>query len=387
MAINVKGGTPASTTPATSSPAVQSIAPSKTGELFTAMATIKKQLGEKSIVYGNQIPNPERLPTGVFEFDLATGGGFPKNRYSIVYGPESSGKTNLVYKAIASAQRLPPPCNKAVLVDLEGTFDPTWAAQFGIDVDSLIVAKPSYGEQAVDMIDALVRASDVAFLAVDSIAVLVAARELEGSTEKADVGSAALLTKRLANKVAVALSEEQKRDHNIAVVFLNQTRFKIGVMFGDPETMPGGQTVKFNASLIVRLFGKNKMVKEISSQVPAFKETHAVIKKAKIGITQASFDYDMCMFEHDGLCPGETASFNAVKGYLQSAGYLKKSDKGQGWDLLGKNYPTQSVIQDTYYAEPAFANTLNGLVVKSQTLSLVAAEPEQPSDYTSPIAP
>jgi len=390
MAISQKGGTPVPPNPppqtTKTSPGAQSIAQPKSGELFAAMAIIKKQLGEKSIVYGNQIPNPERLPTGVFEFDLATGGGFPKNRYSIVYGPESSGKTNLVYKAIASAQRLPPPCNKAVFVDLEGTFDPVWAMQFGIDVDALIVAKPSYGEQAVDMIDQLVRASDVAFLAVDSIAVLVAARELDGSTEKADVGSAALLTKRLANKVAVALSEEQKRDHNIAVVFLNQTRFKIGVMFGDPETMPGGQTVKFNASLIVRLYGKNKLVKEISSQVPAFKETHAVIKKAKIGITQAAFDYDMVMFEHDGLCPGDTASFNAVKGYLQSAGYLKKSDKG-GWDLLGKNYPTLAPLQDTYYAEPTFANTLNGLVVKSQTLSLVAAEPETPSDYTSPTAP
>ena len=127
MAVNQKGGTPLPPNPqnppqtvkAVAAPA-QSIAQPKGGELVAAMSIIKKQLGEKSIVYGNQIPNPERLPTGVFEFDLATGGGFPKNRYSIVYGPESSGKTNLVYKAIASAQRLPPPCNKAVFVDLEG---------------------------------------------------------------------------------------------------------------------------------------------------------------------------------------------------------------------------------------------------------------------------
>lgn len=353
---------------------VQSIAQKSSGELQSAMAKIKKELGEKSIVYGNQIPNPERLPTGVFEFDLATGGGFPKNRYSIVYGPESSGKTNLIYKAIASAQRLPPPCNRAVFVDLEGTFDPQWATKFGIDVDALIVAKPSYGEQAVDMIDALVRADDVAFLAVDSIAVMIAAREVDGSVEKADVGTSAMLIKRLSNKLAIALSEEQKRDHNVCVVLLNQTRFKIGVMFGDPEVMPGGQTVKFNSSLIVRLYGKNKMVKEISADIPAFKETHAVIKKAKIGIIQASFDYDMAMIEHDGLMPGETASFNAVKGYLQAAGHLKKSEKGGGWELLGQQYPTLSVIQDTYYAEPEYSKTLNAMVVKSQSLSLVAAE-------------
>jgi recombination protein RecA len=354
---------------------VQSIAqPKSSGELAAAMGKIKKELGEKSIVYGNQIPNPERLPTGVFEFDLATGGGFPKNRYSIVYGPESSGKTNLIYKAIASAQRLPPPCNRAIFVDLEGTFDPTWATKFGVDVDALIVAKPSYGEQAVDMIDSLVRADDVAFLAVDSIAVMIAAKEVDGSTEKADVGTSALLIKRLSNKLAIALSEEQKRDHNVCVVLLNQTRFKIGVMFGDPETMPGGQTVKFNASLIVRLYGKNLLVKEISADIPAFKSTNAVIKKAKIGIIQQSFTYDMAMIEHDGLMPGETASFNAVKGYLQAAGHLKKSEKGGGWELLGKTYPTLSIIQDTYYAEPEFSLQLNSLVVKSQSLSLVAAE-------------
>lgn len=342
-------------------------------ELAEAMKLLKKKLGEKSIVRGSEIPNPKRLPTGVFEFDLATGGGFPENRYSIVYGPESSGKTNLMYKAIAKAQRRPPPCNKAVFVDLEGTFDPTWAMQFGVDVDALIVAKPSYGEQAVDMIDALVRASDVAFMCVDSIAVMIAAREVDGSTEKADVGTSALLIKRLSNKLAIALSEEQKRDHNIAVVLLNQTRFKIGVMFGDPETQPGGQTVKFNASLIVRLYGKNEMVKEISANIPAFKKTVMTIKKAKVGIVQASTEFSMCMLEHDGLMVGETDSFNAVKGYLQASGHLKKGDKS-GWDLLGKNWPTLSVLQDTYRAESEFADQLHEIIVKSQSFSLVEAQ-------------
>lgn len=343
-------------------------------EANTAMMKIKKELGDKSIVYGNQIPNPSRLATGVFEFDLATGGGFPKNRYSIVYGPEGSGKTNLVYKAIASAQREPPPCNKAVLVDLEGTFDPMWAMMFGVDTDALIVAKPSYGEQAVDMIDALVRASDVAFLAVDSIAVLIAAKEVDGSVEKADVGTSAMLIKRLSNKLAIALSEEQKRDHNIAVVLLNQTRYKIGVMFGDPETQPGGQTVKFNASLIVRVYGKDKMVNTISSNVPAFKETSAIIKKAKVGVIQKAFKYDMCVMEHAGLMPGDTDSFSAVKSYLQAAGHLKAGEKS-GWDLLGKNYKTQAMIQDMYMAEDSFAQELQSLVIKAHSLTLVQAEP------------
>lgn len=344
------------------------------GELGVVVQKIKKELGDKSIVRGSEVPQVRRLPTGVFEFDLATGGGFPFNRYSIVYGPESSGKTNLIYKAIAQAQRLPEPCNKAVMVDLEGTFDAGWAQRFGVDIDSLIVAKPSYGEQAVDMIDALVRAGDVAFLAVDSIAVLVAAKEVEGSTEKADVGTSALLIKRLSNKLAIALSEEQKRGHEVAVVLLNQTRFKIGVMFGDPETMPGGQTVKFNASMIVRLNGKNLMVKEISGSVPAFKQTRAVIKKAKIGVTQVEFEYDMTMLEHDGLIVGETDSFNKVKNYLQNSGDLKKNDKGK-WEVLGQAYPTLAAIQDMYRAEDSFALQLQQLVVSNSTLQLVAPQP------------
>lgn len=358
---------------------VQSIAPVQTGELAKIMAQIKKESGDKSIVFGNQIPNPRRLASGVFEFDLATGGGFPRSRYSIVYGPESSGKTNITYGAIASAQREPGPCNKAIFVDLEGTFDPIWAAQFGVNVEELIVVKPSYGEQCVDMITALVTANDVSLIVVDSVAVLVAAKELQGSVEKADVGTAALLTKRLANKLATALSEEQKRGHDPAVILLNQTRFKIGVMFGDPETMPGGQTLKFNSSLTVRLYGKNKVVKEISAGVPAFKETTATIKKAKVGIAQASFTYDMCMLAHGGLGVGDTDSFNAVKGYLQANGDLVKSEKG-GWILNGKSYPTLVPIHDLYQAEPAFAASLHQLVFKSMVGNLALVAPASESE-------
>lgn len=343
-------------------------------EVEARIAHIRKTLGDKSIVKGSEILTPRRQPTGIFEFDLATGGGFPYCRYSVVYGPESSGKSNVLYKAIAQVQRLPPPCNKAVLVDLEGTFDPMWAARLGVDVDALIVCKPSYGEQAVDMIDALIRASDVALIGLDSIAVVVAAKEVDGSTEKADVGTSALLVKRLANKLAIALSEEQKRGHEVCVVLLNQTRFKIGVLFGDPETMPGGQTLKFNSSLTVRLYGKNKTVKEISSQIPAFKETNMVIKKAKVGITKASTEFDMALIEHDNLCVGDTDSWNAVKGYLQAGGHLVNT--GKGWQLLGVTYPKLEVIRDTYYAENDFSVKLQQMVIKQHEMVLVAEGPE-----------
>lgn len=364
MAVSVK--TTGSSAPAT-----------KVGELAKLMAAISKE--KPSTLYrGSAIPQPERLATGVFEFDLYTGGGFPKGRISIVYGPESSGKSNLCYCAAAVAQKAHPYCNKVVWVDLEGTFDPVWAARFGVDVDALIVVKPGYGEEAVDLCDALIRADDVALLVVDSVAAVVSSKEVKQSVETMDVQGISTLVKRLCNKFAVALSEEGKRDHRPAVVLLNQTRFKIGVMFGDPETMPGGQTMKFLSSLTVRVYGKNKSIKEVSPDLPVFKETVAVIKKAKVPVLKVEFKYDMTMLAHGDLTVGETDSFNMVKAHLQNHGHLVKGNKG--WELLGVVYPTLSVIEDTYRAERSFAMKLQALVIQSMMKDSILVEEKQESN-------
>lgn len=345
-------------------------------ELTAILAQIKKDKGDKVVVPGSSIPMPKRIPTGVFEFDLYTGGGFPCSRYSIVYGPEGSGKTNICYAAAANAQKLPPPCNKVVWVDLEGTFDPNWAAQFGIDVDMLIVVKPSYGEEAVDLIDALVRAEDVAMLVVDSLATVVASKEIESSVEKADVGSSSVLVKRLCNKLVIALAMEARRGHAPAVVLINQTRFKIGVMFGDPETMPGGQTMKFLSSLTVRLYGKNKIDKAVSPDLPAFKETKCVIKKAKVGVLKYDFDYDLCMLPHNGVCVGETKSWTLVSNHLKDIGALCKAEKGQGWTLLGQTFPTLVMIQDQYESDNDYKLKLQGMILDSYKGKMMLIEAE-----------
>lgn len=352
----------------------------KPSELAKVMAAINKEK-PKVLYVGSAIPQVRRLATGLFEFDLATGGGFPRGRMSIVYGPESSGKSNICYCAAAVAQAGPVECNKVVWVDLEGTFDPAWARKFGVNTDELVVVKPGYGEEAVDLCDALIHADDVALLVIDSLAAMVSAKEVKQSVETMDVQGISTLVKRLCNKFAVGLSEESKRGHDPAVIMLNQTRFKIGVMFGDPETMPGGQTMKFLSSLTIRLYGKNKMIKEVSSEVPVFKETSAVIKKAKVPVNKVNFDYDMCVFAHGDLSVGESNSFNLVKAQLQNIGALVKGNKG--WELLGKTYPTLAVIQDTYLAERSFALMLQGLVIvdmlKTEAM-LVEAPKEEPYD-------
>jgi recombination protein RecA len=247
---------------------------------------------------------------------------------------------------------------------------------FGVNVEELILVKPGYGEEAVDMMTALIYAEDVAVMVADSVAVMISTKELDQSAEKFDVGTSAILIKRLCNKLVLALSEEGKRGHQPAVILVNQTRFKIGVMFGDPETMPGGQTLRFLASLIVRIYGKNLIKKDINPELPAFKETSAIVKKAKVPINRAAFTYDMCVYPHGSLGIGDTDSWSTVKSMMQEAGILKKADKGNGWTLFGKTSPTLVMFQDTYEAEKEFAIKCQTAVIEAHSGQgfLIAAE-------------
>lgn len=336
----------------------------KVSESDQILKQLAKEKGQGLFLKGNQVPQVNRVSTGVFEFDYWTRGGFPEGRLSIVYGPESSGKSNLCFLAVASVQKRPK-CNKAVWVDLEGTFDAVWAAALGVDVEALLVVKPGYGEEAVDIIDALVRADDVGIIVVDSIAVLTSAKEAEQSVEKFDVGTASVLVKRLSNKLAIAFSKEMMRGHFPTVLFINQTRFKIGVMFGDPETMPGGQTMKFLSSLTVRLYGKNKIVKEISPDLPAFKDTNVTIKKAKVPINGASFSYEMAMIPNDILNVGETNSWSAVAAHLRAANKIRKDGSSWVCSVDGKDltYGTLAQIQEHYQTDRAFQSLMQKAVL------------------------
>lgn len=336
-------------------------------ELAVVLSALRKKYGEKSVVKGNTIPQARRIPTGVFEFDLATGGGFPRGRISLVYGPESSGKTNICYKAAAQAQRMAGPCNVVIWVDLEGTFDPIWAECFGVDTERLILIKPSFGEEAVDMIIATLYSMEVALVVIDSIAQMTPAKEIEGEAADHHPGRAAMLVKRLCNQAVIALSKEGMRDvpHDPALVLINQTRFKIGVMHGDPETIPGGNTMKFLSCLTVRLYGKNKVIKEISPEKPAAKETVAVIKKAKVGIVQTAFEYDMALINTPTLNIGDTDSWNTVMNHLKQLGALTKVVPGTGWSLFKEKFPTLVPIAERYRMDHTYRLKCQSLVVRA----------------------
>jgi recombination protein RecA len=379
---------------------------SATSETYQVLAAIAKQKGDMVVVPGNMVPLVRRLPTRIFEFDYYTGGGFPRGRYSIIYGPESSCKTNVTWKAISSAQQNDPAtCNQCAYVNLEQTYEPSWPTRLGVDTEKLLVVNPGYGEEAVDCIDALVRADDMDLIVVDSLAALVPNKEIAQSVEKYDMATAALLIKRLVNKLMYAFCEEARRGHFPTVILINQTRFKPGVMFGDPETMPGGEAQKFLSSLRIRTYGKNVVDKAANQNF--FKDCHMVVKKAKVPVRAVDFNLQMCLMEHDGLKCGDTDSFNMVKGLLQSQGLLVKGPKGYtiagvtqpcgyclgkepkmancgGCDGSGEvftTFSTLTAIADIYRSQAAFAAQLQDIVVGSSTnLMLVEEAPEAPAN-------
>lgn len=323
---------------------------------------LQKKFGNSTISKGMSMENPSRLPTGITAFDLATGGGFPQGRISIVYGPESSGKTNLALLAIAMNQRLHPEKVNA-MVDIEGSFDRAWAMALGVDCDKLIYCNPDYAEQAVDIIESLLYADDIGIVLVDSIAALITTNEIESSADKAVVGGSALTVGKLARKAVLALTKSKKEGKSPTLICINQIRHKIGVMYGDPETLPGGFPLKFASSMTVRIYGKGVIDKKVNPKVPVIKDTSFIIKKWKCPITNIVGEYKLVMIPHDGLSPGECDDWNTISTYLKEMGELAKGEKG-GWVMLGSQYDKLDSCREKIYKDKLFAAQVREKIVQ-----------------------
>ncbi len=207
------------------------------------VSQIRSSFGQGSIMKMNEIANNsvEIISTGSLAVDLATGvGGVPKGRIVEIYGPESSGKTSLCLSAIAQAQKAG---GIAAMIDAEHAFDPTWAAKFGVDLDNLYISQPNCGEEALEIVDNLVRSNAFDIIVIDSVAALVPRSEIEGNMGDSQMGVQARLMSQALRKITGAISKSKT-----VVIFINQIRLKIGVMFGNPETTTGGQALKFYAS-------------------------------------------------------------------------------------------------------------------------------------------
>ena len=250
--------------------------------LQTALSQIDKNFGKGTVMRLGDKPemNVEAIPTGSLALDAALGiGGVPKGRIIEIYGPESSGKTTLALHILAEAQKQG---GEVAFVDAEHALDPVYAAALGVDIDNLLVSQPDTGEQALEITDALVRSGAVDAVVVDSVAALVPKQEIEGEMGDTFVGLQARLMSQALRKLAGTINKT-----NCVVIFINQLRMKIGVMYGNPETTTGGNALKFYSSvrLDVRkvealkeggnIIGNKTRVKVVKNKVaPPFKEAY-----------------------------------------------------------------------------------------------------------------
>ncbi len=212
--------------------------------LEAALGQIEKQFGKGSVMKLGDFSamNVEAIPTGALSLDIALGiGGIPRGRIIEVYGPESSGKTTIALHMIAEAQKMG---GEAAFIDAEHALDPIYAKHLGVDIDNLIVSQPDTGEQALEIAEALVRSGALDIIVVDSVAALVPKAEIDGDMGDAHVGLQARLMSQALRKLAGVINKSK-----CVIVFINQLREKVGVMFGNPETTPGGRALKFYASV------------------------------------------------------------------------------------------------------------------------------------------
>ncbi len=300
--------------------------------LSAALGQIERQFGKGSIMRmgdPNTVGNIEAISTGSLGLDVALGiGGFPKGRVAEIYGPESSGKTTLTLQTIAQCQKNG---GTAAFVDAEHALDPVYAGKLGVDVDNLLVSQPDTGEQALEITDMLVRSAAVDMIVVDSVAALTPKAEIEGDMGDSHMG----LQARLMSQALRKLTANIKRS-NTLVIFINQIRMKIGVMFGNPETTTGGNALKFYASvrLDIRRTGAIKKGDEILGN-----ETRVKVVKNKVAppFKQANFDilYGEGISRH-----GEIIDMGVALKFVEKAGawYSYEGTRiGQGKDNV-RNY-------------------------------------------------
>jgi recombination protein RecA len=341
--------------------------------LEEAIKKIERDFGQGSIMIlgeDNVVQNVEVIPTGSLSLDLAIGvGGYPRGRIIEIYGQEGSGKTTIALHAIAQAQKMG---GVAAFVDAEHALDPIYAKNIGVDVSSLLISQPDDGEQALEIVDTLVRSNAVDLIVVDSVAALVPRAELQGSMGDMQVGLQARLMSQALRKLAGSVSKSKA-----IVIFINQVRMQIGIAFGNPETTTGGRALKFYASVRLDVHrgsairegkdvvGHELRVKVVKNKVaPPFREAVIDLLYGK-GIVR----------ENELFNIGLALDFIVRKGSWMS--YIKEN--GEEISLgQGKNNAVEFLVSN-----PEIANELENRIRSSQSLPLLPSADEEAAEGDS----
>jgi recombination protein RecA len=315
-------------TPKTTPTRVTTLQPEKAKALDAAMANIVKQFGKGSIMRlgekASALPGIEVTPTGSLGLDIALGiGGIPRGRIVEIYGPESSGKTTLTLHAIAECQKKGGVC---AFVDAEHAIDVAYAKALGVNIDELLISQPDTGEEALEIVEALVRSNVVDMIVIDSVAALTPKAEIEGNMGDSHMGLQARLMSQALRKLTGTISKSKA-----TVIFINQIRMKIGVMFGSPETTTGGNALKFYCSvrLDIRRIGAIKVGDEVKGN-----RTRVKVVKNKVAAPFKMVEFDI-IYGKGISRTGEIVDIGVDKEIINKAGawYSYNGEKiGQGRD-------------------------------------------------------
>ena len=324
--------------------AVTSVDNEKKKAIEIAVSQIEKQFGKGSIMrLGSQEKvDIEVIPTGALSLDIALGGGIPKGRIIEIYGPESSGKTTLAIHILTEAQKKG---DAVAFIDAEHAFDPLYAKNIGLDIDNLYISQPDFGEQALEILETLVRSAAFGVIVVDSVAALTPRAEIEGDMGDSHMGLQARLMSQALRKITAISSKT-----GTTIIFLNQLRMKIGVMFGNPETTTGGNALKFYASVRMDIRQKDKILKD--GQVIGHARTVKVVKnKVAPPFKEASFNmiYPMGIDKESSILDAAID-----KGVVEKAGaWLKYGDAqlAQGKDAAAELLKKDTKLRDKIVKE------------------------------------